>query len=488
MNEERKRELGQLLDEAMGSLVIRPFSQNSYTHLTINVDPPINAYLPVNVNLPVDVYRKHFRQHYASYSEAPWNWILQDFRPEIQSEPTKSKFFEFLREELATSLRDDEIASASYAIEYGSSDECYLFNLQYSLLDLYSLLQHLLTVTVAQGIEGAVLAFDRHIKGTLSSFQSVAALEGIRIEAEIPVFDGVRLVPRPHSTTFDLLSYLPYLSHHHSLRKAERTVGSTLLIIDRPVFSILHRPSAEPFREGLQKDGVAFLADAKLKRFPNNDAVRCFTDVFCQALSIACNSAVQVARTWSFLAKDEFFDPNGGGSVGSYPGPFGNSTEAKESQIQDAKHLYDILVNPNLNVGNKLRIPIDRWIRSKVSTNRVDRIIDLGIALESLYLSDLDDSNALSFQLGLRAAWHLGNNKQKRSELQKEFREIYDWRSKVVHTGRLPKKKKGKKKIPFTESEAAKFIARAQELCRKAILKTMDAGKVPSWKDLILGD
>ena len=190
MTGERRQELGQLLDEAMGSLVIGPFSRNSYTHLTINVDPPVNAYLPISVQLPINVYRRHLQQHCASYSEDPWNWILQDFRPDIQSEPTKSKLLDFLREELAESIREDEIGSGSYAIEYNSSDGCSLHNMRYSLLHLRLLLEHLLTVTVAQGIEGAVLAFDRHIEGTVSSFQAVMALEGIRIETEISSLRG----------------------------------------------------------------------------------------------------------------------------------------------------------------------------------------------------------------------------------------------------------------------------------------------------------
>ena len=484
MTEERRRALEQLLSEAMSSLVIRPSSQNSYTHLTINVNPPVNAYLPVNVNLPVGVYRKHLKQHCASYTEDPWNWILQDFRPEIQNEPTKSKLLDFLRKELAESIREDEIGSGSYAIEYNSSDECTLHNMRYTLLHLRFLLEHLLTISIAEGIEGAVLAFDRHIDGTVSSFQAVMALEGIQINTEIPVFEGVRLVPRPQPTTHDLPTYLPYLRNHRSNLMAEPKVGPTLLIIDRPVFSILHNPSATPFREGLQKDGVPFSVDAKLKRFPNSDAVRCFTSSFCQALSIACDSPVQVARSWGFMAKDKFLYPGASGSVSQSLGPFGRSTEAKESQIQDAKDFLDILANPNLDLGDKLDIPIDRWIRSKASWHPVEKMIDLVIALESLYLSDITPRTELSFRLGLHAAWHLGKYKQERENVQEEFRRIYEWRSSIVHTGQLPKKYR----TPSASGEVAKSIEKVQKCCRKSIVKILEAKKVPSWADLVLGD
>ena len=466
MTGERRQELGQLLDEAMGSLVIGPFSRNSYTHLTINV------------------YRRHLQQHCASYSEDPWNWILQDFRPEIQSEPTKSKLLDFLRKELSASIREDEIGSGSYAIEYYSSDECSLHNMRYTLLHLRFLLEHLLTITVAQGIDRAVLAFDRHIEGTVSSFQAVMALEGIRIKTEIPLFDGIRLLPRPRPTSHDLVTYLPYLSHHRSNLMTDTPVGLTLLIIDRPVFSILHEPSAEPFREGLQKDGVPFVVNTKLRRLPNNDAVRCFTNVFCQALSIACDSPVQIASSWVFMAKDQFFYPGASGSVSRNLGPFGSPAEAEESHIQEAIRFFDILANPNSNVGNELRIPIDRWIRSKASRDPVEKIIDLVIALEALYLSDLHSRTEASFRLGLHAAWHLENNKHGRKAVQAEFGKLYKWRSSIVHTGQLPKKYRS----PSAGGEVRASIEKVQEYCQKSIAKILVAKKVPSWKDLVLGD
>ena len=66
----------------------------------------------------------------------------------------------------------------------------------------------------------------------------------------------------------------------------------------------------------------------------------------------------------------------------------------------------------------------------------------------------------------------------------KEFSEIYNWRSKVVHTGKLPNKTK---KTPFTHEEVQQFIERAQDLCRESIMKILDDRKFPDWNSLILG-
>ena len=73
-------------------------------------------------------------------------------------------------------------------------------------------------------------------------------------------------------------------------------------------------------------------------------------------------------------------------------------------------------------------------------------MIDLGIAFEALYLSDIGETTELSFRLRLHAALHLREDKADRKALMKEFQEIYKWRSTVVHTGALPKKKSGAKK------------------------------------------
>jgi catalase len=68
--------------------------------------------------------------------------------------------------------------------------------------------------------------------------------------------------------------------------------------------------------------------------------------------------------------------------------------------------------------------------------------------------------------------------------LMKEFSEIYAWRSKVVHTGKLPNKTK---KTPFTPDEVKDFIERAQDLCRQSIIKIIEDGEFPDWNSLILG-
>ena len=94
-------------------------------------------------------------------------------------------------------------------------------------------------------------------------------------------------------------------------------------------------------------------------------------------------------------------------------------------------------------------------------------------------------NSKLSFQFRLRASWFLGKDVLHRKELMKVFSKVYEWRSKVVHTGKIPNKTK---KIPFTQEEINEFIKNAQDLCRDSIMKIVEDGKFPDWNNLILGE
>ena len=109
-------------------------------------------------------------------------------------------------------------------------------------------------------------------------------------------------------------------------------------------------------------------------------------------------------------------------------------------------------------------------------------MIDLGIALEALYLGN-GDNQELRFKLALRASWHLGKNKTNRQELFRRFRQIYDYRSQAVHRGGFLEK--------GTSAEREEFIKGAQDLCLRSI-KTAIAQEMPKndkeWEAWVLGD
>ena len=453
MNEERKQELRRLLAEALESLEIR----NTFR------DGP---------SLSVDEYGKHLRERWVSYSEESRS--VRDVRPEITSDETKSKIRGLIRLELGQFINEDNILSANNYVLGGRSDGFHLDRLS----------DQLLKITIVRGIEEAVLAFDSCTKDTPASIQCVALLEGIKLEAAIQVFEGMQLIPVPDSPSVRPC-YLPRIP----LRGISEDIffSQTVLIIDYSISPMFHKPILPAaFRSEFDRQKEPFCVEVRGRDFLDfNEAD--FFQTFCQALSLACNFPVQIPMKWDLLAEDEFFNVSHGPLSAFWRyhihSLFGKSTEVGEADIEKAKRLYKRLVDLDSDVMKKLRIPIDRWIKSKTPEEAIDKIIDLGIAFEALYLLDTDGKSELSFRLRLRAAWHLGKDEEDRKQLLTKFKNIYEGRSKAVHSGKLKETLEfGGEKISRSE-----FIAQTQDLCRESIMKVLEDGRFPDWDNLILG-
>lgn len=449
MTNERKWELRQLLHKAMASLEIWQSENEPWM-------------------LPIDEYKVNLLNHWSSPSINSQR-TLGDFGPRITSKTTESKLLDFIREEFKEAIHEEHIQSACGYV---------LGIVRPSGFSLRSLLEQLLNIAIACGEEAAVLAFDRCSQNVNGPFQYRAFFEGIEVETEIQVFEGIRIVQLPDlgpERTF----YLPSTATTHT--PSHFFDGKALLIIDAFISPIFCSPL---YREELYS---LFRVEVDNEKFLNFN-VYDFYEKFCHVLSLTCNSAVKISLNWGLLSKNQLFHLE---PAFSYSGfvpnePLAPSIKVGQSEIAEAKDLYETLVALAPSVAARLQIPIDRWIKSKTSQTFEDKIIDLGIALESLYLSGIDSKTELRFRFSLHAAWHLGeDDKEQRKVLIKEFGKIYDWRSKAVHTGKLPNKTK---RTPFTSEEASEFINKAQDLCRASILKILEAGKFPDWNNLILGE
>ena len=461
MTEERKEELRLLLTEAMACLEIQPRSSNSSQSPSVDVHS----------------YRRRLQQRWAFYSESPLA-ILMTYDPHIVSEAIKSKLLDFIREEFAPFIHEDKILSASFFLIGGFSDGLPLG------FPLDRLLDQLMKIAIARGIGEAVLVFDRDTEETHGFFQDLVLLEGVKLKTEIQMFDGIRLVPLSNST-----SELPYHLSSGSFSEPENFFsGKTLLVIDYFLSPIFHKP----FQASTMQEYENQLFSTFRTKINSKDFLRFKMDDFplnllCQALSLTCHSEVKISFHTRFLAEDKLYNlSHGVGGGGSWHfHPPGNVKEADQPQIDEAKRLFGILINLDSSIVKKLQIPIDRWIKSAANKDSIDKIIDLGIAFESLYLSDISEATELSFRLRLRASWYLGKNKKHRKELMKDFGKIYEWRSKVVHTGKLPNRTRN---TLFTQEEVTEFINKAQDLCRQSIIKILEDGKFPDWNNLILGE
>ena len=457
MNDQRKQELSQLLNEAMGSLQMRPYGGDG------------------SVVLPVNDYKKDLQKRWTFYSERPPIGSVE-FLPYVTNEAAESRLLDFIRTEFAAFIHENKIQSASYFLLGGPTDG-YPLNM---------LLEQLLRITLVRGIDEAVLAFDRCTKDNCGSFQFIVLLAGINPKAKIQVFEGIQLVPLSHPKS-DLPHYLPDLSDFYGI-SADSVRGKTLLIIDRYVSPVFHRPFPLPASHMMQEHRELVDRTFQTKINSSNLPKSVKTDFsgifFCQAVSLACNIPVQATLEWKFLAESELFNLSGtratgmrGWGIVEYYNPWQSPTELRKIHIEETKRLYKILVNLNSNVSEKLQIPIERWIKSKVSIKPIDKIIDLIIALEALYVTG---KYHIGKKLSHRASWYLGENPAHQQELETEFEAIYDYRNGVVHSRRVDGEiQVGNQSVPVSD-----LAPRVEDLCRQSIIRIMEDGKFPDWNTL----
>lgn len=313
------------------------------------------------------------------------------------------------------------------------------------------------------------------------------------------IYKGVRLIPLPslntEKITSEVIRYLPGFPFRAFVNQARTFFGKTLLVIDQSGFSIFHKPPERLFESGTRVGDLSFEVKEHDVKFRNSKEIRAFIKSFFQALSLVGNSSFENYHIGWFLAEDKSLHTQDQTISTRHPflgrDRFGHSIiEVEKIQIDEAKGLYEILTKLNSKSKRKLQTAINRWIKSTTYQTPEDKIIDLVIAFEALYLPDAGES---TFKFAVRASWHLGENRENRTKLFEVFKELYKCRSAVVHGGDLEKKQNVA--IEGESVPISKFIARTQDLCRKSIVKIMKQclkeGKFPTndyWDDLILGE
>ena len=461
MTEERKEELRKLIKEAINHLVIRVRFESG----TISKEKYI------------EILRKR-HEFYGISNDHLDNYHYLLYQPDISKEKTKADLLEFIRKELNQVIEDDKIGYTVYNVDRCAKDGFSLVKriipLSHNLSDISDVLEHLLKIAFAFGIDKAVSSFEEDSKseGRYSLYHSITSLEGIGIESKIEINNRIRLVPLPQNIEYQL-NHSIYNRHRRG-----RDKGTTLLIIDCPRYGLFHKPSETNPVQVMAVNLPNQVQDDEFK-LSNQGMIMDFRETFCQALSLACNTMVMFDYFWDFSSIDVFRSDDVDRKIW-YLGPIGRKVEVGQTEIEQAKHIYKILEKCDEKTKGIFWIASERWRRSKTSQTAVDKMIDLGIAFESLFVSNRHE---ISSQLRNNASRYLGKNKVDQEKLKKEFKAIYDCRCDAVHEGKLEENIKiGGKVISIS-----KFITNAQNLCRDSILKILEDGKFPDWNNLKLG-
>ena len=441
MDANKVQELSTLLSKAMGSVVIKWGSSNE--------------------RMDIGTYKKNMQKCWDFYSpDGNFYFYMLNYKPEILDEKVREQLLDVVRNELAQYIHVDKIQTAAISIVGGI----------FSGFPLDHLLEQLLKVAIVRGEQHAAQAFYKCVDGSHASFQEIGLLNGVRVEQELQVSKGIDLVPLPKSTS-DLPPYFSHMGH----LSATDLLGRTLIFVDHYISPIFLNPLR---MRDLQSGDLSFQRQVVSAEYPNFDLGE-----FCEALSLASDTSIQYVAVWRHLNDDKIFNTGFGRDQGIYIPSLlhkmhtSRSVTVSETDIHKAMSLYRFRKNLRPRFATKLKVSIDRWIKSKANLNKVDIFIDLGIALESLCLEDMPDSGEFRFRLSLRAAWYLGKDREKRQSLIRDFKKIYDLRSSAVHTGEV------KSKVATLE-----FTQRAQDLCRQSIVNAIKNGQLPEWNLLVLGD
>ena len=377
----------------------------------------------------------------------------------IQGEEVQQKLTNLVEKVLQGHIHNGKVQTAAVSIFGGLG----------SGHPITHLIQKMVRVAILKGPEQVANDFRREIQEQVATYQWTGLLNGIRIEQPIEVRPGINMIPLPNSARQS------NIIHPMTQANPADLEGLTIISVDHTITPIYADPSLllgsfEPFDE-------FFKHDQKHNDLPDFNMGK-----FCDALALACNGPVETILTYHKIEQEEIFLLGTPVPTGHTIHPDGMKkrkvVQATEEQVEEAVSIYKTLSSLKEGDGQKLEVPIKRWIKSKTDQSLEDSFIDIGIALESLYLDG--SHQELGFRLRLRAALFLEENPDERVSLMKDIRTTYGLRSDAVHEG-----------IIKHSEDNRTHMKRAQELCRESIIKTINhagkSGRLPNWDRLELG-
>ena len=412
-----------------------------------------------NQQLDVSTYRDKLQRHWSHHWPEPDLNHPNQYTPAIVRPEIHEELLATARSALGENVREDRVQTAAIVTVgvYGPG---------FSLGDL---VERLVIVAIGRGHEHAAVEFYRAVDGGSAVYRWIGLLLGVRIEHAIEVAPHIRIVPMPNSTG-DLPAYFPPMGFRNPIN----LMGCTLIVVEHSVRPVFGDPDSLRSLEDI------FRREQLCAELPNFNI-----DQFCDALSLASNGSIERVSDWTHVDPDALFIhgfPHTGLGRREYPFAMGarGSVKATEDEVQNAVALYEARSSLSSADAQKLEVPIKRWIKSKTDQSLEDTLIDLGIALESLYL-DRGNRSELSFRLRLRAAWFLRLDFTERESVMTNIGKIYSLRSNAVHNGSVEYNRKNRDSRD-----------KAQQICLQSITKMIHHvathGKFPDWERLVLGD
>ena len=334
---------------------------------------------------------------------------------------------------------------------------------------LTELVHRLTELSVLLGPTPAAEAFLTSLSDPRCPFVEYYLLSGISALETTQIYEGVALTRLPYSSS-ELPHWLPpsFLGDI----PLRTYLGGTVLSVERYVSPRYRAPNLGTDQEEKITIGVA---SAEAPEFDVQE--------FYLSLSLACRANVNHKVHWRYIPPAEITAMDGGGAGTGWhrSDTYGSANEVSAQDLQVAKNVYEALQALDPAARRALNVPLTRWVASLDGKSLVDQAIDLGIALEALYVEER--AAEIGFRLRIRAARHLREDPEERGTVIEQLRRFYELRSVAVHRGELGAKKQRIRDKPYEHGEV---IEMARALCREGIFKVIDDGGLPNWERMAL--
>ena len=153
------------------------------------------------------------------------------------------------------------------------------------------------------------------------------------------------------------------------------------------------------------------------------------------------------------------------------------------------KKFWDKCQSKNVKKHKFIDVACKRFSYANERTRSEDRLVDLMISAEALFLSDSGNPKyrgELRYRLALRVGFFIGKDGKHRKEVFDHMKYAYDIRSSLVHGG--------KPKLPKGTDSLDKFVEATENILRTSIHKVIDLAaqsklaenSLVEWDDLII--
>lgn len=325
----------------------------------------------------------------------------------------------------------------------------------------------LLIRSANKGIEDTVEKLNKYLAIDEVPGYDVLVIEGLQINKALELSNGISLIP--------IADLLPSMYKQSLLQVSTVTPPGLIFMqprMDNKAAFICHSSGGRKMNSEAEGfEDLPILYNPKTRELEEA--------CFCLTLIDKC-CPTPLLYWWDAEEWVPCSPPLGAGAGISVYDVINRSSFSLDSQEdrERAQEIHKLFTAIPASVKQRLKVPFERLNQAKRRARLVDKAIDLGIALESLFLQEnTSDQFALTFRL--RAAWLLGNtNEEDRKENYNLFRLLYECRSKAVHKGKLDNK--------LHNEPTNQILERGIEAAAKAIEIIMRQQSFPDWDSLIL--